>query len=90
MENIKEDVFNEEMKENEDYIQLVATTQIFSAKTQNNWKVDSGFYIINLKKTRDAIDKKLNNLLEYKKVQEEIIEKKFNQEISDILGSNLV
>jgi hypothetical protein len=77
---------NRLIKENEDYVTLEATQQIFTAKTQNNWKVDSGFYIINLRKTRESIEKKLDNLLEYKKLQEQIIENKFNREITDILG----
>lgn len=71
---------------NEDYIRLVATTSNFSAATKNNWKIDSGFYVLNLSATRKNVDSKLKSLIKYKKLLEKAVENKINKEITDILG----
>lgn len=64
----------------------IITTKDFSGATKNNWPSDTGFYILNLKNTRDVINSKLNILLEAKSTQEKLIGEEFNKTIIDILG----
>ena len=62
------------------------TVQDFSGTTKGNWVSNSGFYILNLKNTRDVIKNKLNKLIEERKNQEKLIEEKFNKTIEYVLG----
>jgi hypothetical protein len=80
------DEVNKIMLENEPDLKVKATVGSFTAKTQNNWSVDGEFYVLNLKKTRQSLNDKLDSLLEFKKLQEQAIQNKLNREITDILG----
>lgn len=64
------------------------TAEDFSASTKNNWPSNSGFYVANLKNSRDVVTNKIKILIDAKTKQEEFIGKEFNKIIIDILGFN--
>lgn len=87
--NIQEtiDKVNVLVKENEPTANIkTITVKDFTGKTQNNWPLNSGFRILNLRSTRSNINTKIEKLQAVKATKENEIQLKFNQKVEEELG----